>query len=166
MLLLHHEISSRKRRATTYGLVGKRLLLVYARALRAASARITKARRSSINVMIECPIVGTNDRISTSLTCRHGRRQPPCHPGNHGRKTAIRSTCSRRSPVGDVRHIPASRTHSALIEIALRRLFNDGERCVCARRYYFLAAMLPSFWRGGTCRWAVSPAAVARWRPT
>ena len=54
--------------------------------------------------------------------------------------------------------MPATR-HSALIEIALRRLFNDGERCVCPRRYYFLAAMLPSFWRGGTCRWAVSPAA-------
>jgi hypothetical protein len=35
-------------------LVGKRLLLVYAQALRAASERITKARLRSINVMIEC----------------------------------------------------------------------------------------------------------------
>ena len=103
--------------------------------------------------------MGTNDRISTSLTCRHGRRQPPCHPGNHGRKTAIRSACPHRSPVGDIRSVLGSGMHSALIEIALRRLFNDGEQCVCSRRYYFLAAMLPSFWRGGTCRWAVSPAA-------
>ena len=49
--------------------------------------------------------------------------------------------------------------HSALIEVALWRLFNDGERCVCSPRYYFLAAMLPFPWESGTCRWAVSPAA-------
>ena len=69
------------------------------------------------------------------------------------------SACSRPSPVGDIRNILGSRTHSALSEIALRRLFNDGERCVCSRRYYFLAAMLPSPCRSGACGWAVSPAA-------
>jgi hypothetical protein len=30
-------------------------------------------------------------------------------------------------------------------------LFNDGERCVCSWRYYFLAAMLPFPWKSGTC---------------
>jgi len=68
------------------------------------------------------------------------------------------SACPRRSPVGDIRNVLGSGTHSALIEIAPRRLFNDGERCVCSRRYYFLAAMLPFAWWSGTCPWAVSRA--------
>ena len=69
------------------------------------------------------------------------------------------SACPRRSPVGDIRNVLGSGTHSALIEIAPRRLFNDGERCVCPRRYYFLAAMLPFAWWSVTCPWAVSRAA-------
>jgi hypothetical protein len=48
------EISSRRRRQTTYGLVGKRLLLVYAQPSGAATKRIGKNRSRPIIVVIGC----------------------------------------------------------------------------------------------------------------
>src|SRR5262249_31805696 len=72
-----HEISSRRRRRTTYGLVGKRLLRVYARSSSAAAARIGKGRwrplkddkrRDGARNLL------ATDRISASLICRDGPR--------------------------------------------------------------------------------------------
>jgi hypothetical protein len=87
------EISSRRRRQTTYGLVGKRLLLVYAQPSGAAAKRIGKNRSRPIKDdkrRDRVRIVLANDGISTSLTSGTAGCGPPRNLENHGEKTAIR----------------------------------------------------------------------------
>src|SRR5262245_40609336 len=87
MLLL--ELSSRRRRQTTYGLVGKRLLLVYAWPAGAAAKRIGKDRSRPIKNdkrRDRVRIVRAKDGISTSLTSRHGRMRATAQSGKPRRK--------------------------------------------------------------------------------
>ncbi|HET9247916.1 MAG TPA: hypothetical protein VFO15_19075, partial [Xanthobacteraceae bacterium] len=83
------EISSRRRRQTTYGLVGKRLLLVYAQPSGAAAKRIGKERSRPIKDdkrHDRVRIVLANDGISTSLTSRHGGMRAAAQSGKPRRK--------------------------------------------------------------------------------
>src|SRR5262249_3445151 len=84
-----HEISSRRRRRTTYGLVGKRLLRVYARPSSAAAARVGKGRQRPLkddkrrdgarNLLAK-------DRISASLICRDSPTLATARSGKPRRK--------------------------------------------------------------------------------
>src|SRR6516162_2173341 len=70
-----HEISSRSGRRTTYGLVGKRLLRVYAEPLSAAGKRVGKGRSRSIKDDKRrdgARILPAKERISASLIRRDG----------------------------------------------------------------------------------------------
>jgi hypothetical protein len=70
-----HEISSRRRRRTTYGLVGKRLLRVYAQPSGAAAERSGKGRSRPIKHDKRrdgARILLAKERISASLICRDG----------------------------------------------------------------------------------------------
>src|SRR5215472_18056617 len=114
-----HEISSRRRRRTTYGLIGKRLLRVYAQRSSAAAKRLGKGRWGPIKDDKRrdgARILLAKERISASLTCRDGRRSLPRNRENHGGKTA--------NPVDRC----APRRRRAM---PLRRFCADGERCVC-----------------------------------
>jgi hypothetical protein len=96
MLLL--EISSRRRRQTTYGLVGKRLLLVYAQPSGAATKRIGKNRSRPIKDdkrRDRVRIVRAKDGISTSLTSRHGRMRATAQSGKPRRKNGDRGRRAR-----------------------------------------------------------------------
>src|SRR6516165_8539956 len=84
-----HEISSRSGRRTTYGLVGKRLLRVYAQPSGAAAKRIGKNRSRPIKDdkrRDRARIVLANDGISTSLTSRHSRMRATAQSGKPRRK--------------------------------------------------------------------------------
>src|SRR5262245_55048544 len=97
------EISSPRRRQTTYGLVGKRLPLVYAQPSGAAAKRIGKNRSRPIKDdkrRDRVRIVRAKDGISTSLTSRHGRMgataqsgKPRRKNGDPGRRAGV--TCAR-----------------------------------------------------------------------
>src|SRR5262249_19574680 len=92
------EISSRRRRQTTYGLVGKRLLLVYAQLSGAAAKPIGKDRSRPIKDdkrRDRMRIVRVNDGISTSLTSRHGRMRATVQSGKPRRKNGDRGRRAR-----------------------------------------------------------------------
>jgi hypothetical protein len=83
------EISSRRRRQTTYGLVGKRLLLVYAQPSGAAAKRIGNGRSRSIKDDKRrdgARILLAEDRISASLICRDGPTLATARSGKPRRK--------------------------------------------------------------------------------
>jgi hypothetical protein len=87
------EISSRRRRQTTYGLVGKRLLLVYAQSSGAVAKRIGKNRSRPIKDdkrRDRVRIVRAKGGISTSLTSQHGRMQATAQSGKPRRKNGVR----------------------------------------------------------------------------
>ena len=87
--MLLHEISSRTGRWTTYGLVGKRLLRVYAQPSGATTKRIGKDRSRPIKDdkrRDRMWIVLAKDRISTSLISRHGRMLATAQSGKPRRK--------------------------------------------------------------------------------
>jgi hypothetical protein len=84
-----HEISSRRRRRTTYGLVGKRLLRVYARPASAAAKRIGKGRsraRKDDKRRDGAGILLAKERISASLICRDGPTLATARSGKPRRK--------------------------------------------------------------------------------
>jgi len=84
-----HEISSRRRRRTTYGLVGKRLLRVYAQPASAAAKRIGKGRSRPLKDDKRrdgARILLAKDRISASLICRDGPTLATARSGKPRRK--------------------------------------------------------------------------------
>jgi hypothetical protein len=83
------EISSRRRRQTTYGLVGKRLLRVYAQPSSAAAKRVGKNRSRPIKDdkrRDRARILLANDRISASLICCDGLTLATAQSGKPRRK--------------------------------------------------------------------------------
>src|SRR5215831_6597031 len=84
-----HEISSRRRRRTTYGLVGKRLLRVYAQPSSAAAEHVGKGRQRPLKDdkrRDEARNLRAKERISASLICRDGPRLATARSGKPRRK--------------------------------------------------------------------------------
>src|SRR5262245_3046892 len=135
MLLL--EISSRRRRQTTYGLVGKRLLLVNAQPSGAATKRIGKNRSRPIKDdkrRDRMRIVRVNDGISTSLTSRHGRMRATAQSGKPRQKNGDRGRRTRLGcglPCRRADFAPRANgafVHRAIISLHRRTTFRRGRR--------------------------------------
>src|SRR5215831_1819025 len=143
-----HEISSRRRRRTTYGLVGKRLLRVYARPSSAAAARVGKGRERPLkddkrrdgarNLLAK-------DRISPSLICRDGPRLATARSGEPRRKNG--------EPGRRVDRRALAACHAA----RAADLAPMANGAFVPRAIIFLRRP-PTFPAGAGCGWAVSPA--------
>jgi hypothetical protein len=151
------EISSRRRRQTTYGLVGKRLLRVYAQPSGAATKRIGKDRSRPIK----------DDKRRGSGADRACKRWNidvvnfPARPDAGHR--AIRKTTAKKRRSGSAcwRHMRSSWPGCSFLRMLgcirrrsksrRRRFCNGDERCVCFWRYYFLASATPRSCAGDSC---------------
>src|SRR5262245_20793826 len=132
-----HEISSRRRRRTTYGLVGKRLLRVYAQPSSAAAKRVGKGRWRPIKDDKRrdgVRILPATERISASLICRQGSTLATAQSGKPRRKNGERGRPARGGGGVPCRRADfAPRANGAFIHraiISLRRptTFRGGRR--------------------------------------
>src|SRR5262245_41258593 len=132
-----HEISSRRRRRTTYGLVGKRLLRVYARPSSAAAKRIGKGRWRSIKDDKRrdgVRILLANDRISASLICRQRPTLATAQSGQPRRKHGEPGRAARRGGAVPCRcadlapRANGAFVHRAIISLHRPTTFRGGRR--------------------------------------